>query len=91
MASSLPIVTTRVGAHAEAVADGESGYVIAPDDANALRERLLHLAADPELCVRMGRASRRIGEARFDMQKNANHIADLLVAMSRASGDRGGA
>jgi len=90
MASSLPIVTTSVGAHAEAVHDGETGYVIPPNDADALRERLLRFAADPELCARMGRASRRLGEARFDMQKNANHIADILVAMSQRSGRRGG-
>jgi len=81
MASSLPIVTTHVGAHAEAVEDGESGYVISPDDARALGDRLDVLASDPELCSRMGRRSRQIGETRFDMTKNANRIADLLLAM----------
>jgi glycosyltransferase involved in cell wall biosynthesis len=82
MASSLPIVTTRVGAHAEAVREGESGFVIDADDAEALRDRLQRLARDPEQCARMGRSSRRIGEERFDMEKNANRIADLLVELS---------
>ncbi len=84
MASSLPIITTRVGAHAEAVEDGESGFVIDVDDAGALRDRLERLAAHPELCARMGQRSRRIGEERFDMTKNANQIADLLVDLSRS-------
>ncbi len=82
MASSLPIITTRVGAHGEAVSEGESGFVIEVDDAEALRDRLERLAKDPALCARMGRASRRIGEERFDMNKNANRIADLLVDLS---------
>jgi glycosyltransferase involved in cell wall biosynthesis len=84
MASSLPIVTTRVGAHAEAVEEGKSGFVIEADDADALRDRLERLAQDPELCARMGRRSREIGEARFDMNKNANRIADLLLELCRA-------
>jgi glycosyltransferase involved in cell wall biosynthesis len=84
MASSLPIVTTRVGAHAEAVEDGESGFVIDVDDGEALRRSLERLATDPGLCARMGQRSRRLGEARFDMNKNANQIADLLVDMTRA-------
>jgi glycosyltransferase involved in cell wall biosynthesis len=79
MASSLPIVTTSVGAHAEAVREGESGFVIHPDDGDALRDRLLRLTRDPELCARMGRASRVYGEERFDMDKNANSILDLLI------------
>jgi glycosyltransferase involved in cell wall biosynthesis len=83
MASSLPIITTRVGAHAEAVQDGESGFVIDPDDAEALRRSLERLASDPDLCARMGQRSRRLGEERFDMSKNASQIADILVGLAR--------
>jgi glycosyltransferase involved in cell wall biosynthesis len=83
MASCLPIITTRVGAHGEAVEDGESGFLLDLDDGPALRDRLLRLATDAELLRRMGASSRRIGEARFDMRKNANQIGDLLVGMAR--------
>lgn len=82
MASCLPIITTRVGAHAEAVEDGKSGFVLDVDDGAALRERLERLASDPALVHEMGQCSRRIGEARFDMHKNAAQIGDLLVAMA---------
>lgn len=82
MASQLPIITTRVGAHAEAVVDGESGYVIEKDDAEALRDRLGRLLADPLLLERMSRRSRALGEERFDMQKNADAIGDLLVTLA---------
>jgi glycosyltransferase involved in cell wall biosynthesis len=83
MASSLPIVTTRVAGVPEAILEGESGFLIERDDAEALRDRLTRLAADAGLRARMGRAARRFGEERFDMRKNANRIADILVALGR--------
>ena len=85
MASSLPIVTTDVGAHAEAVDDGESGFVIPIDDGEALRDRLTRLSRDPALRSRMGRRARQICEERFDMDKNANRLAEFLVEMSYGS------
>jgi glycosyltransferase involved in cell wall biosynthesis len=83
MASSLPIVTTRVAAIPEAVQDGESGFVIESDDAEALRDRLERLAQSPELRAQMGRCSRRVGEERFDMNKNANQIAEILLKLGK--------
>ncbi len=85
MASSLPIITTRVGAHAEAVEDGQSGYLLDVDDAAGLGDRLQRFVDDPALAARMGRRSREVGEERFDMEKNANRIADLLIEISGAS------
>ena len=85
MASSLPVVTTRVGAHPEAVLEGETGFVIDPDDAGALRERLERLVQSPELRARMGGRSRRLAEERFDMAKNANRIAELLLELGHGA------
>jgi glycosyltransferase involved in cell wall biosynthesis len=81
MASSLPIITTRVGAHAEAVEDGQSGFVIEKDDAAALARHLGRLADDRALVEQMGRRSRAIGEERFNMQTNAHRIADRLLEL----------
>ncbi len=81
MAACLPIITTRVGAHAEAVEDGKSGFLIDKDDAESLRERLERLERDRALCFDMGMRSREIGEARFSMQKNADRIADQLLSI----------
>lgn len=81
MAASLPIITTRVGAHAEAVQDGQSGFLIAKDDAAGLAERLRRFVAEPNLARQMGSQSRSFGEAHFDMHKNANRIADLVLGM----------
>ncbi len=83
MASGLPIITTRVGAHAEAVEEGKSGFVLDVDDARGLSERLKQLSRDPEGARSMGRHSREIGEERFNMSRNANRIADMLIELAR--------
>ncbi len=87
MASCMPIVTTGVGAHAEAVVEGESGYVIDVDDADALSKRLRELAGNRQLVARMGQRSRQIGEERFDMMKGANILGDILVRIARDDGE----
>lgn len=84
MAACLPIITTRVGAHAEAVEDGKSGFLIDKDDAEALRDRIDRLERDRALCFDMGMRSRQVGEARFDTHKNANRIADQLLSICRS-------
>lgn len=54
MASSLPVVATCVGGNAEAVADGVTGYLVAPDDASAMATALEKLLVDPNKARMMG-------------------------------------
>jgi glycosyltransferase involved in cell wall biosynthesis len=82
MAACLPVITTRVGGHSEAVEDGRSGFLIEKDDASALRDRLDRLERDRTLCFAMGMRARQVGEARFNMQENANRIADILLDLA---------
>jgi glycosyltransferase involved in cell wall biosynthesis len=61
MNAGLPIITTtNVGAAGEIVRDGCNGYVIAPDDPDAIYEKILELHRDPEKRRRMGQESRNI-------------------------------
>jgi glycosyltransferase involved in cell wall biosynthesis len=83
MASALPIITTPVGAHAEAVRDGQTGYLIDADDLSALHDRIERLIAQPGLALEMGRRGRILGEDRFDARKNAQAIGDMLIEAAR--------
>lgn len=47
MAAGLPVVATDVGGNRELVTDGETGYLIPPDDVDALAVALTALAQDP--------------------------------------------
>lgn len=46
----------------ESVRHGETGYLVPHGEARALAERMLALAADPDLVARMGRAARSFAE-----------------------------
>jgi glycosyltransferase involved in cell wall biosynthesis len=65
MASGTPVVCSRIGGVPEIVADGVTGFLVAPGDVDALRERLATLLADHALAARVGRQAREHALARF--------------------------
>jgi glycosyltransferase involved in cell wall biosynthesis len=58
MAASLAVVATDVGGTGEAVADGVTGVLVPPRDANALASAISGLLDDPSGRERLGRAGR---------------------------------
>jgi glycosyltransferase involved in cell wall biosynthesis len=58
MAAGLPAVVTDVGGNAEAVEDGQSGFLVAPGDVEGVASRLLTLLTDEPLRGRMSAAAR---------------------------------
>jgi glycosyltransferase involved in cell wall biosynthesis len=66
MASGLPLVATDHGGISEAVADGESGFLVDEGEHEPLARRLAELLSDAAPRGRMGAAGRRIAEERFD-------------------------
>ncbi len=58
LASSTPVVATRVGGVPDVVRDGVDGFLVEPGDTEAAAERLAALALDPELRARLGDAGR---------------------------------
>jgi glycosyltransferase involved in cell wall biosynthesis len=65
MAVGLPVVATDVGALAELVDDGVTGWLVPPRDTAALATALGRLVADPERARAMGRAGRDRLDAEF--------------------------
>jgi phosphatidylinositol alpha-1,6-mannosyltransferase len=82
-ACGVPAVAGLSGGSHEAVADGETGFVVAPRDVGATRDAIARLVGDRELRVRMGEAARRRAVESFD---NDRLVADLaLVASGKLS------
>lgn len=71
MATGLPVITTSVGGIPDIVEDGRQGFLVPPDDAEALAARLDTLLADAELRRDMGRLGRERVLTLFDAHKNA--------------------
>jgi rhamnosyl/mannosyltransferase len=65
MACGLPVVSTDLPWAPAINVDGETGLVVPPADAGALRQALEKLIADPPLRRRMGEAARVRAEAHF--------------------------
>jgi glycosyltransferase involved in cell wall biosynthesis len=53
MAFGLPAIGTTAGAASEIISDGQTGYLIPPDNAETLAARLLCLASDRALLARL--------------------------------------
>jgi glycosyltransferase involved in cell wall biosynthesis len=61
-----PVVTYDIDGAREAVADGQSGFVVPPRDKEKLAERLATLVQDPALRCSMGQSGRALAMSRFD-------------------------
>ncbi len=71
MRAGLPVVATDVGGISESVRNGETGLLTRHGDANALREALRRLIADPALRLAMGNAGHQLWSAQFTASKMA--------------------
>lgn len=57
-AAGLPVVGGNSGGTPDAIRDGETGYLVDPNDVGAITDRLTMLLSDPALRTRMGAAGR---------------------------------
>lgn len=81
MAMGRPVVSTDRGGPAETVIDGETGYLVPPDDPAALAARVITLLRDPALRQRMGEAGRARVLAHFSAQGNADQFSAALEGL----------
>lgn len=78
MAMGRPVITTTAPGCRETVIDGVNGYLVPPRDSGALAVAMTQLIDNPELIGKMGEASRRIAEARFDVNKINREMIELM-------------
>jgi glycosyltransferase involved in cell wall biosynthesis len=78
MAMGRPTIGTDIGAVAEVIDDGVTGFVIPVNDALALEEKIRRLLDDPGLAREMGRQGRLKVEREYDAARN---VARILAAM----------
>src|SRR6266704_2655063 len=74
-ASGLPVIGSRSGGMPEAIRDGETGFLVEPDDPAALAATAIRLLGDEGLRRRMGAAGRAAVESYYNWDRVA---ADLI-------------
>jgi len=79
MALGIPTVATRIGANTRIIREGENGYLVS--DAAAWKDRILALAADPELRRRIGAEAVRTVSERFSVRANRPVYLGVLDAV----------
>ena len=77
MRCGTPVVATRVSGHAEAIEDGENGFLAPADDPRAMADRCVEILDDPALSQRLGRAAQQTFEARFRLEREVDAYLNL--------------
>ncbi|TMB70177.1 MAG: glycosyltransferase [Chloroflexi bacterium] len=77
MACGTPVIGANVGGIKFTVRDAETGYLVQPNNPDALAERIAHLYTNPKLLKLFGRQAIHRATHLFTWQRVANEIADL--------------
>lgn len=79
MACETPVVSTKVGGIKDAVVDGETGILVAPERPDEIAEAVNKILADKDLAGKMGKNGRKRVEAAFSWKR----IAEKTYALYR--------
>ena len=77
-ACGRPTIGGRSGGVADAVLDGETGFLVDPESPNEIAEKTLLLWRDPELAARLGQQGRERIERKLNWNATARKLASLI-------------
>jgi D-inositol-3-phosphate glycosyltransferase len=77
MACGRPVIGSQVGGLAFTILDGQTGFLVPPQEPEALAQRLAFLLQKPELRDQLGQAARRRVEQEFTWALTARRFAAL--------------
>jgi glycosyltransferase involved in cell wall biosynthesis len=86
LAAGCPVVATRVGGVPDVVQDGETGFLIASGDTEALSRRLAELAGNPDLRMRLGALGRERVTARYAVGRLIDDVDMLYRSLIAETG-----
>jgi glycosyltransferase involved in cell wall biosynthesis len=87
MMMQIPIVSYRVDGAAEAIYNGESGYLCEPNDIDAAAYYCIKLLINPALRLQMGINGKKYATREFDLSKMIEQIDNLysqLITQTKA-------
>jgi len=89
MTLGKPVVATDVGGAREAIDEGVTGYVVPPDDAGALADRIDRLLANATVREAMATAARHRAVDLFSLEQNVRKTQDLYQTLLTGRNDAG--
>jgi glycosyltransferase involved in cell wall biosynthesis len=85
MAAGKPVLATAVSGVPELVADGQTGLLIPPRDADALADGLIRLGGDAALRARMGVAGMARVREHFTLERMVDAYDALLTDVAEVA------
>jgi len=85
MAAGRAVVATNVGGAAEAVVEGETGYLVDSGDYIAMAKRLVSLLQNPEMASTMGQRGKQRIEQNFSSRALLHNTETLYQRLLDAS------
>ncbi len=86
MCARLPIVATHVDGAAEAIREGENGFLVPPGQPLVQAERVLQLLDDPALGASMGLRGLGLVAPQFDERAMVRRFEEIYLECARAKG-----
>ena len=77
MAAGKPVIGTPIGSTADTVVHGVTGYVVRLHPMEAIVNKILELATDSDLNIRMGQQARKHAERTFGVKTHVQKIQDV--------------
>jgi glycosyltransferase involved in cell wall biosynthesis len=77
LAAGRPVVSTDVGGVSDIVREGRSGFLVPAGDVDAISDRLMRLAADPDLRHAFGEAGRSDVVPRYSVPRLVSDVDSL--------------
>lgn len=74
----IPCIATWVAGVPELIRDGFNGLLVPPADERSLAGAILRLIGDPDLRLRLGREARRRVLDGYDVNRNAERLAEVF-------------
>jgi len=81
-ARRTPAVATRVGGLSECIDEGRSGFLVDPDDMQAMADHALTLLQDPARRREMGDAAHRLISQRYGIDRCVGEFEDLYAEVA---------
>ena len=80
----LPVIATNIGGSPEQVVEGVTGFLIAPNDVEALANRIEELAKNPERRVQFGTAGVERIRKCFSLEQTTREVEELYRRILRS-------
>lgn len=77
MSCGLPVICTNIVGNPEVVSDGKNGFLVPPNDPNAICERLGYLYDNPNLATEMGKKAAKFINQNYSLKVIGKRIKDV--------------